>query len=258
MLTEDGSVLAGGGPTDGITISVGGAVCGCTDAGACNYDETATDEDGSCEYETCAGCTDNTACNYDAAATIEDDSCCYDNCVTINMNDSFGDGWNGAVYELSSVDGTSIGSGTIEAGSNAADTYCLANGCYSITVTEGSWPGEISWNISGAFGGIVQGGAGESVTFNVGSGDACVEGCGIPTACNYDPATNISNVELCVFDGCSGCTYQTATNYDEGAVIDDGSCNFEIANPCPADLNGDGSVSTADLLEFLTAFGQEC
>ena len=56
----------------------------------------------------------------------------------------------------------------------------------------------------------------------------------------------------------SGCTYQTATNYDEGAVIDDGSCNFEIANPCPADLNGDGSVSTADLLEFLTAFGQEC
>ena len=41
-------------------------------------------------------------------------------------------------------------------------------------------------------------------------------------------------------------------------MIDDGSCNFEIANPCPADLNGDGSVSTADLLEFLTAFGQEC
>ena len=25
-----------------------------------------------------------------------------------------------------------------------------------------------------------------------------------------------------------------------------------------ADLNGDGSVSTADLLEFLTAFGQIC
>ena len=258
VLTEDGSVLTTGGPTDGITISVGGAVCGCTDAGACNYDETATDEDGSCEYETCAGCLDNTACNYDAEALIDDGSCCYDNCVTINMADSFGDGWNGAVYELSSVDGTAIGSGTIEAGSNAADTYCLSNGCYSITVTEGDWPGEISWNISGAFGGIVQGGAGESVTFNVGSGDACVEGCGIPTACNYDAATNISNVELCVFDGCSGCTYQTATNYDEGAVIDDGSCNFEIANPCPADLNGDGSVSTADLLEFLTAFGQEC
>lgn len=265
LLNEAGDILASGGPTSvnggedaPVTASIGGAVCGCTEEGACNYDATATDNDGSCEYETCAGCTDNTACNYDAEASIEDGSCCFDNCVTINMSDSFGDGWNGAEYQLSSVDGTPIGSGTIEAGSTGADTYCLATGCYSITVTEGDWPGEISWNIGGAFGGLVQGVAGETVTFNVGSGDACVVGCDIPSACNYNADTNISDITLCVFDGCSGCTYQTATNYDEGAVIDDGSCNFEIANPCPADLNGDGSVSTADLLEFLTAFGQEC
>ena len=265
LLNEAGDILASGGPTSvnggedaPVTASIGGAVCGCTEEGACNYDATATDNDGSCEYETCAGCTDNTACNYDAEASIEDGSCCFDNCVTINMSDSFGDGWNGAEYQLSSVDGTPIGSGTIEAGSTGADTYCLATGCYSITVTEGDWPGEISWNVGGAFGGLVQGVAGETVTFNVGSGDACVVGCDIPSACNYNADTNISDITLCVFDGCSGCTYQTATNYDEGAVIDDGSCNFEIANPCPADLNGDGSVSTADLLEFLTAFGQEC
>ena len=265
LLNEAGDIVASGGPTSvnggedaPVTASIGGAVCGCTEEGACNYDATATDNDGSCEYETCAGCTDNTACNYDAEASIEDGSCCFDNCVTINMSDSFGDGWNGAEYQLSSVDGTPIGSGTIEAGSTGADTYCLATGCYSITVTEGDWPGEISWNIGGAFGGLVQGVAGETVTFNVGSGDACVVGCDIPSACNYNADTNISDITLCVFDGCSGCTYQTATNYDEGAVIDDGSCNFEIANPCPADLNGDGSVSTADLLEFLTAFGQEC
>ena len=258
VITEDGSVLTSGGPTAGITISVGGAVCGCTDAGACNYDPAATDEDGSCEYETCAGCTDATACNYDAAALIDNGSCCYDNCVTINMNDSFGDGWNGAVYILTSVDGTEIGTGTIDAGSSASDTYCLADGCYSISVTEGSWPSEISWNVVGAFAGLVNGGAGESVTFNVGSGDQCVVGCDIACACNYNPDTNISDVTACVFDGCSGCTYPDAENYDETAVTDDGSCSFDIANPCPADLNGDGSVSTADLLEFLTAFGQIC
>ena len=100
MFLEDGSILAEGAPIDGVTISIGGAVCGCTDAGACNYDETATDDDGSCEFESCAGCTDNTACNYDADALIEDGSCCFDNCVTVNMSDSFGDGWNGAVYTL--------------------------------------------------------------------------------------------------------------------------------------------------------------
>ena len=31
------------------------------------------------------------------------------------MNDSFGDGWNGAIYTLTNVDGTEIGTGTIEA-----------------------------------------------------------------------------------------------------------------------------------------------
>ena len=258
LIDESGATFTSGGPTDGITVSLGGAVCGCTDTGACNYDETATDEDGSCEYESCAGCTDNTACNYDAAAILDDGSCCFDNCVTVNMSDSFGDGWNDAIYTLTDVSGTEVGTGTIEAGSTGADTYCLSDGCYVITVTEGFYPGEISWSISGAFGGFVQGGAGESVTFNVGSGDQCVVGCDIACACNYNPDTNISDVTTCVFDGCSGCTYPDAENYDETAVTDDGSCSFDIANPCPADLNGDGSVSTADLLEFLTAFGQIC
>lgn len=29
-------------------------------------------------------------------------------------------------------------------------------------------------------------------------------------------------------------------------------------NPCPADLNQDGSVTTADILQFLGAFGTNC
>ena len=258
LRNTDGTVIVSGVPTDGISLSLGGAVCGCTDSGACNYNADATSEDGSCEYETCAGCSDSTACNYEPGATINDGSCCFENCLDVNLFDSFGDGWNGAEYILSSVDGTVIGSGTIEAGNNASDTYCLADGCYTIEVSEGSYPGEVSWEIDGNFAGIVAGGAGESATFNVGSGDNCVEGCDIACACNYNPDINIANVALCEFDGCSGCTYEGAPQYDETATTDDGSCTFEFANPCPADLNGDGSVSTADLLEFLTAFGQIC
>ena len=76
---------------------------GCTDSTACNYNENATEEDGSCIYvdgvcETCEngvivdndadndgicdndeliGCTDSTACNYNENATDEDGSCVY-------------------------------------------------------------------------------------------------------------------------------------------------------------------------------------
>ena len=52
---------------------------GCTDSGACNYDENATIDDG-CEYETCAGCMDSGACNYDPTATI-DEGCDYVTCA---------------------------------------------------------------------------------------------------------------------------------------------------------------------------------
>ncbi len=57
------------------------AGCGCTDAGACNYDAGALYDDASCEYTSCIGCMDTTACNYDANALIqgECDYCSCDN-----------------------------------------------------------------------------------------------------------------------------------------------------------------------------------
>ena len=50
---------------------------GCTDPEACNYDETATVDDGTCDYS-CYGCTDAEACNYDETATVDDGTCEYD------------------------------------------------------------------------------------------------------------------------------------------------------------------------------------
>ncbi len=80
-----------------------GGVAGCTDNTACNYDATATINNGSCLFEgdscddgdattvndvylndcSCAGeieilgCTDSEACNYDITATTDDSSCDY-------------------------------------------------------------------------------------------------------------------------------------------------------------------------------------
>jgi hypothetical protein len=49
---------------------------GCTDELACNYEEGATTDDGTCEYESCAGCMDQEACNFNSAATIDNSMAC--------------------------------------------------------------------------------------------------------------------------------------------------------------------------------------
>tara|TARA_B100001250_G_scaffold132167_2_gene112896 strand:+ start:1427 stop:4240 length:2814 start_codon:yes stop_codon:yes gene_type:complete len=97
-------------------------VLGCTDSSACNYNDNATDDDGSCTYPSedyldcngdCLndtdgdgvcdeaeifGCTDFTACNYNLTATEQDNSCeyldgvcesCEDGSIINNDND-----WN--------------------------------------------------------------------------------------------------------------------------------------------------------------------
>ncbi|MEZ4200019.1 MAG: hypothetical protein R3B69_00215 [Candidatus Paceibacterota bacterium] len=53
---------------------------GCTDVAANNYDESATIDDGSCEYDPdpIPGCTDSAANNYDPTATEDNGSCTYD------------------------------------------------------------------------------------------------------------------------------------------------------------------------------------
>ena len=68
---------------------------GCTDATACNYNPSATTDDGSCEFNSCAGCTEIFSCNFDPSATIDDGSCIlpYD----IVYEDLDGDGIGGAV-----------------------------------------------------------------------------------------------------------------------------------------------------------------
>ena len=66
-------------------------ILGCTDEEACNYNDTATTDDGTCEYydecgecggdnSSCSGCIDPDACNYDEEAVVGDDSCEYESC----------------------------------------------------------------------------------------------------------------------------------------------------------------------------------
>ena len=64
-----------------------GVIPGCTDAQACNYDPAVEEDNGSCEYESCAGCMDAMACNYNGQATISDSTqCTYPGCQDPNAS----------------------------------------------------------------------------------------------------------------------------------------------------------------------------
>ncbi|MGC6533317.1 MAG: hypothetical protein ACON34_09975 [Flavobacteriales bacterium] len=58
----------------------------------------------------------------------------------------------------------------------------------------------------------------------------------------------------------SGCTYAQALNYDPAAVLDNGTCTFNIGPVgCSAyDFNADGVIGAPDILAVLGAYGTVC
>ena len=244
---------------------------GCTDPNACNYDSTATNDDGSCEVISCAGCTDSSACNYDPNASIDDGSCSgFTGCTDSSAcnYDSAADCDDGSCLNLDEC-GECGGSGTIGCTDNSACNYDADADCDDGLCT---YPG--CTNISACNYDSVAGcddGSCEYLT---------CRGCTGQMACNYDSNASIDD-GTCEYISCAGCTISLASNYDSTATIDDGSCVFEVCditidnqavydgafsdgvasvpeNICPADLNIDGVVNAADLLECLGSFGASC
>ncbi len=259
---------------DTFYFGAGGPVLGCTDATACNYDELATDDDGSCEFpldlygsiyvdclgaclsdtdgdgicdeEEVVGCQDATACNYNPEATDEG-TCefadagldCDGNC----LNDADGDG----VCDEFEVDG--------------CDDNTACN--YDPTATEDD--GSCTYPDAGldCDGNCLADADGDGVC----DGDE-VPGCDDDTACNYEDAATDNDGSCnypqqyydcngnCINDSdtdgiCDeletvGCTNEDACNYSPIATEDDGSCTYpasdivDCAGNCINDADGDG------------------
>lgn len=82
-----------------------------------------------------------------------------------------------------------------------------------------------------------------------------IPGCTYPAASNFFVFANIDDGS-CEF---RGCTDGSAANFNPLANVDDGSC--DLGNPsmgCPTDFTGDGIVGAADLLVFLSTYGDFC
>ena len=239
-------------------------VLGCEDPTACNYDENATQFDGSCvypeEHYDCAGecladadmdgvcdvfevagCTDASACDYDENATDDDGSCtyaevnldCAGNCLN-DVND------NGICDELEIAGCTDAAAcnytadATLEDGScTYAEEYLNCDGTCLIDTDMDGICDELE-----------------------------VGGCTSATACNYDASATDDDGSCtepeehydcdgnCLSDAdgdgvcdeleVAGCTNSDACNYDENATDDDMGCVL-IGDACD-----DEDASTAN------------
>ena len=172
---------------------------GCTDENAFNYDDTATEDDGSCEAVV-EGCTDETAFNYDTDANTDDGSCepilegCTDEIAfNYDVDANTDDGSCIAIVEGC----TEFWADNYNSEANTDDGSCDRLGCTSV------WADNFD----------------ELATTDDGSCDRL--GCMSDWADNYDylATTDDSSCDRL------GCMSDWADNYDALATTDDGSCD---------------------------------
>ena len=116
-----------------------------------------------------AGCMDDTACNYNPNATISTEDCIYPEAnadcegnfvcdgveFTLDMYDSYGDGWNGGTFGVVNwqTGEYEYGPVTLEDGASGTTQACFPQdmvwGCYIIQVGGGDWDDEIGWHLYG-------------------------------------------------------------------------------------------------------------
>jgi hypothetical protein len=247
-----------------ISVSVFGQtdVYGCATSIACNYNPDATIDDGSCEFTSCVGCTTPIACNFDSTATVHDPSACefpefgYDcngSCYCDCQCDYDGDSICGVFCIPGCTDPEAINYDPTAEDDNGTCTYpvpgCMDSSACNFDATATLDDGNCAVNDECG----ICGGDG------IPEGDCDCEGnqldalgiCGGDCEDDYNGNGVCDNVEI------YGCAYPDAMNFDPFATADNGSCAY-TSNPCPTDLDGNGSVGSPDLLIFLGAFGTYC
>jgi len=223
---------------------------GCMDVNACNYDEEAIYDDGSCaEIDECGDCGGNgPALGFDCEGI-----CTTGETLNISMSDSYGDGWNGNNLV---VNGTSL---TLGSGSEGSGTVCYDSTavCIDVSCDGGSWPEEVSWTITDING--IELLTGGTPFIGVFGGEDCVPGCTDSTALNFNPLAT-SDDSSCIYP-VSGCTDDEACNYNPESNIDDDSCTYseqyyDCDGECEDDLDDDQICDLFDNCILISNFYQ--
>jgi hypothetical protein len=221
-----------------------GNACGCTDAEASNYDDSADYDDGSCDY-TVLGCTDVLACNYDESANEDDETCEYPNpgyncegCITDSDLDGICDEFEipGCTDAMAcNFDETA----TDDDGmcTFAQDGYdCLGN-CLVDTDNDGVCD---DFEIAGCTNM-------EACNYNAEATDSD-DSCVFPEPnydCNGECLSDVDMDGVCDVFEVAGCQDATACNYNPEATDDDDSCvyaetYYDCDGNCISDQDMDG------------------
>lgn len=281
--------------TDGDGVCDLFEVAGCDDDAACNYDVTATDNNGSCTYPdlhydcngdclvdedndgVCdplevLGCVNPGACNYDENATESNGSCEFTSCAECGDEDACNYVADALVSDLTLCTYPPSGyddcAGTICTDADADGTCdfdevptCIGEFDAPVIALQGVVDlstDPSTWDAEASEVSVAD--ANEvSLTYTDYAGRLTD---GVYSVTRIYLATDVcgNSAEagqlLRAAGQTEGCTFVQATNYDAAAINDDGSCTFESA--CPADLTNDGIIGASDLLILLSGFGIPC
>ena len=190
-----------------------GAFYGCTDAGADNYVDGASVDDGSCIYTT-TGCMYGLAINYDPTANANQLSLCT---------------WPAQVLGCVYVNADNYDSSATHDDGSCVFTTTVTLGCMDPAYAEYSPNNTQDYNLSDCLT-VINPGCTDDTQFNYdfnavndnGSCDPFTYGCTNSSASNYNVTVNTSDGS-CIW---LGCTDAAATNYNPTATVDDGTCTY--------------------------------
>ena len=139
------------------------------------------------------------------------------------MNDTYGDGWNGATFTMES-DENSISASNYPTASTSSEELCVPDGCYEVTVGGGAFDYEITFSLGDLLSDVQ---SGTYTNIIVGADSLACE----------------------VF----GCMDTTATNFNADATMDDGTCTYPmISVNFTVDMNSTGQPFHVPLITTLS------
>ena len=190
----DGQCDCDGNVLDACGECGGSGVLGCTDPVACNYDEAACGDDGSCLMEDECGVCGGTG--------VPEGQC---DCEGNVLDECGVCGGDGIAADACDCEGNVPGCTNPEAENYNANACADDGSCVILGCTSAS-----------------------AVNFNpeATNDDGSCQGCTNPLACNYDPTADVDDGSCSTAGFCIGCTDENACNFEPNATVDNGTCDY--------------------------------